>query len=229
MECIVRLVGTGIDGEFRSFDVMAIGRLDGLGDIANLGLTLTEAKQLLVRVQQQVVAAQADTQATFRPGLLVVWQDMSCEGLASAPDCHVVRRGETEASAVSVRRRGYLAWYGLEHLLARPALPMLTQALLQGVMALTAYSQVIRVLGVSRAVLFPAMVPVVSILVGIPIVDEIPNGPQIIGLLLVTIGLMCAIGTFRWVVIPKGSLHWRCSNLVLKLQSARARSAVASA
>jgi hypothetical protein len=46
---------------------MAIGRLDGLGDIANLGLTLTEAKQLLVQVQQQVVAAQADTHAMFRP------------------------------------------------------------------------------------------------------------------------------------------------------------------
>jgi hypothetical protein len=67
MEWIVRLVGTGIDGQSQSFDVMAIGRPDGLGDIANLGLTLTEAKQLLVQVQQQIVAAQADTHAMFRP------------------------------------------------------------------------------------------------------------------------------------------------------------------
>jgi hypothetical protein len=67
MEWIVRLVGTGIDGQSRSFDVIAIGRPDGLGDLANLGLTLTEAKQLLGQVQQQIVGAQADTHAMFRP------------------------------------------------------------------------------------------------------------------------------------------------------------------
>jgi hypothetical protein len=47
--------------------VMAITRPDGLGDIANLGMTLSEAKLLLVQVQQQVVADQATIHATFRP------------------------------------------------------------------------------------------------------------------------------------------------------------------
>ena len=51
---------------------------------------------------------------------------------------------------------GYLAWYGLEHLRARPPGPMAIQALVQGlgqgVLAMIAYSQAIRVLGVSRAV-----------------------------------------------------------------------------
>jgi hypothetical protein len=51
MEWTLRLVGRGIDGQSRSFDVMAISRLDGLGDIANLGLTLAEAKLLLAQVQ----------------------------------------------------------------------------------------------------------------------------------------------------------------------------------
>ena len=46
---------------------MAITRPDGLGDIANLGMTLSEAKLLLVQVQQQLVAEQANTHATFRP------------------------------------------------------------------------------------------------------------------------------------------------------------------
>jgi hypothetical protein len=78
MEWIVRLVGMGIDGQSRSFDVMGIGRPDGLGDIANLGLTLTEAKQLLGQVRQQIVAAQADTHAMFRPDC------RSCGGT-----CHV--------------------------------------------------------------------------------------------------------------------------------------------
>jgi hypothetical protein len=67
MEWMLRLVGTGIDGQSRSFDVMEISRPDGLGDLANLGLTLAEAKQLLEHVQQHVVAAQADNHAMFRP------------------------------------------------------------------------------------------------------------------------------------------------------------------
>jgi hypothetical protein len=46
---------------------MAIGRPDDLGEIANLGLTLAEAKLLLVQVRQEVVAAQAHHQAMFRP------------------------------------------------------------------------------------------------------------------------------------------------------------------
>jgi hypothetical protein len=46
---------------------MEISRPDGLGDFANLGLTLAEAKQLLAHVQQHVVAAQAGNHAMFRP------------------------------------------------------------------------------------------------------------------------------------------------------------------
>ena len=59
--------GTGIDGQSRSFDVMTISRPDGFGEIANLGLTLAEAKLLLAQVQQQVVGAQAHHHAMFRP------------------------------------------------------------------------------------------------------------------------------------------------------------------
>ena len=46
---------------------MAITRPDSLGDIADLGMTLSEAELLLVQVQQQVVADQATTHAAFRP------------------------------------------------------------------------------------------------------------------------------------------------------------------
>src|SRR4051812_17670477 len=67
MEWTLRLIGTGMDSQSRSFDVMAISRPDRLDDIANLGMTLSEAKQLLGQVQQQVVAAQANSHATFRP------------------------------------------------------------------------------------------------------------------------------------------------------------------
>jgi hypothetical protein len=68
MEWTLRLVGVGIDGQSRSFDVMAISRPDCLDDIVNLGMTLSEAKQLLGQVQQLLVAEQANTHAMFRPG-----------------------------------------------------------------------------------------------------------------------------------------------------------------
>ena len=67
MGWVLRLVETGTDSRARSIDVLEISRPNDLGDIANLGLTLPEAKQLLARVQQAVVAAQAQDHAGLRP------------------------------------------------------------------------------------------------------------------------------------------------------------------
>ena len=67
MEWTLRLVGMGIDGQSRSFEVMTISRPDGLGDIADLGLTPPKSKLLLAQLQQQLVAEQANTHAAFRP------------------------------------------------------------------------------------------------------------------------------------------------------------------
>jgi len=64
---ILRLVEAGADGEGQCTDVMKIVRPDDLGEIGNLGLTLTEAKLLLAAVQQEVVAAQARDHAVRRP------------------------------------------------------------------------------------------------------------------------------------------------------------------
>src|SRR6201987_4862923 len=102
MESTLRLVGMGIDGQSRSFDVMTISRPDGLGDIADLGLTRAEAKLLLAQVQQQLVAEQAKQPCDIAAGPPIVWRDLSREGLAAAPDCDVVRRGQDEASPAGV-------------------------------------------------------------------------------------------------------------------------------
>src|SRR5271166_1091083 len=67
MRWVLQLVETGTDSRSRSVDVMEISRPNDLGDIANLGLTLPEAKQVLARVQQAVVAAQARDHAVPRP------------------------------------------------------------------------------------------------------------------------------------------------------------------
>jgi drug/metabolite transporter (DMT)-like permease len=92
----------------------------------------------------------------------------------------------------------YLLWAGAAHLAALPvatlALQGLVQGGLQGVVTMIAYTRAVILLGVSRAVLFPAIVPAVSVLVGIPIVGEIPSALQIAGLALVTAGLLVTIG-----------------------------------
>jgi hypothetical protein len=67
MKWTLLLVGMGIEGQSRSFEVMTISRPDSLGDIADLGLTLAEAKRLLAQLQQQIVAEQANTHAAVRP------------------------------------------------------------------------------------------------------------------------------------------------------------------
>ena len=67
MRWVLGLVGTGADGQRLGVDIMDFSRPDCLEDIANLGLTLTEGKQLLARVQQEVVAAQFGNHAVLRP------------------------------------------------------------------------------------------------------------------------------------------------------------------
>ena len=67
MGWVLRLIENGADGQARGLDVMEISRPENLRDVADLGLTLDEAKQILARVQQAVVAAQRPA-ATRRCG-----------------------------------------------------------------------------------------------------------------------------------------------------------------
>ena len=68
MAWIVKLVSIGAEGEEHSTDVMRIARPDDLADLAALGLTLAEGKQILAGVQREIVAAQARLHAMRRPG-----------------------------------------------------------------------------------------------------------------------------------------------------------------
>ncbi len=78
MAWIVRLVKIGADGEEPFADVMTINRPDDLDDIANLGLTVADGKQVLADLQQEIVAAQARNHSVRRPVC------RSCRGV-----CHV--------------------------------------------------------------------------------------------------------------------------------------------
>lgn len=92
----------------------------------------------------------------------------------------------------------YCGYWGVAHLSGLPLRPMLVQAIAQGivqaVVTIAAYSQSILLLGVGRAVLFPASVPAITILIGALFIGEMPTASQVAGLSLVTIGLLIAVG-----------------------------------
>ena len=67
MGLVLQLVETGTDTRGRGIEVLELDQCRDLCDIANLGLMLPEAKQLLARVQQAVVAVQARDHAVLRP------------------------------------------------------------------------------------------------------------------------------------------------------------------
>ncbi|HEY1797931.1 MAG TPA: DMT family transporter [Stellaceae bacterium] len=102
---------------------------------------------------------------------------------------------------------GYLAVFGTAHIVELPRGALLAQGLLQGcmhgVLATLGFTHAIRVLGVSRAVFFAAVVPVVSVLIGIPLLHEIPSLQQWLGVGVATVGLLATIllpSLFRRVV-----------------------------
>jgi len=92
---------------------------------------------------------------------------------------------------------GYFALSNTAHILVLPRGALLAQGLVQGglrgVLAILGFTHAIRVLGVGRAVLFAAVVPVVSVLVGIPLLHEIPTLQQWLGVGIATTGLLAAI------------------------------------
>jgi hypothetical protein len=67
MKLVLRLVEMGSDGSNRSVDVLEIMSRNDPGDIAALGLTLSQGKQLLGLIQQEFVAAQCREHAARRP------------------------------------------------------------------------------------------------------------------------------------------------------------------
>src|SRR5690349_15155934 len=67
MGWVLRLVKNGADGSSGSVDALEIERPGDLGDLADLGLTHAQGKELLARVQQAVVAGQSRDHAARRP------------------------------------------------------------------------------------------------------------------------------------------------------------------
>ncbi len=77
------------------------------------------------------------------------------------------------------------------------AVQALVQGLLSGIVAVYAFSRAVAALGAARAALFPAMVPLVAVLLGLPVAGEWPTGGQWIGFAVVMAGLPLAMGLIR--------------------------------
>jgi hypothetical protein len=75
-----------------------------LGDLASLGLTLTNGKQLLTQVQQAVVAAQCRNPCHPAADLPIVRDTVPGQGLPATPDRHPVRSGHTATAAFPLRQ-----------------------------------------------------------------------------------------------------------------------------
>ncbi len=91
----------------------------------------------------------------------------------------------------------YLVLHGLHNLLALPwtmlVAQILVQGLLTGIISLVVFGRAIQILGAGRATLFPALVPAAAVLIGIPVVGELPTWLQLGGLLVVTCGLIFSL------------------------------------
>jgi drug/metabolite transporter (DMT)-like permease len=96
----------------------------------------------------------------------------------------------------------FAPWFVLTQSFARLAtLPMhdlmaqiIVQGVLSGVVAVLAFTRAVELLGPARAAVFPAIVPAVAILMGIPIAHESPTMLQGTGVGVVLLGLLVVLG-----------------------------------
>ncbi|WP_420391233.1 DMT family transporter [Acuticoccus sp.] len=95
----------------------------------------------------------------------------------------------------------YLAFDSLERIAALPGPTLVAQLVVQGVLsgivAILAYTRAAQLIGASRAAVFPALVPVIAILIGVPVANEVPEPMQAVGIAIVVLGLLTAIGALR--------------------------------
>ena len=87
----------------------------------------------------------------------------------------------------------YLIGRGPGNILSLPADVLASQVLvhgfLVGVVAVVAYTKAVGILGTARAACFPALVPAIALVIGIPVTGEIPTSSQWLGLVVITVGL----------------------------------------
>jgi drug/metabolite transporter (DMT)-like permease len=104
---------------------------------------------------------------------------------------------------------GYAALAGRD-LITAPWREIVIQAVFQGVLsavvALLLYTRAVAILGAARGAVFAALVPTFSLLIAIPLLHELPTHLQLAGVVLVTIGMVFALGLSdptKWRALPR--------------------------
>lgn len=91
----------------------------------------------------------------------------------------------------------YVGFFGVERLLATPMPVLLTEALVQGVIAgvgtLYTYSKMVSLLGPARAAVFPALAPGIAACMAWPVLNHVPTGTEGFGLLVSIAGLIWTV------------------------------------
>lgn len=77
--------------------------------------------------------------------------------------------------------------------LAQNLLQVAVQGVLAGLLALYLFARAVTALGAGRASMFPALVPAMTILIGLLALGEVPTIPQLVGLVVVGIGFWFAL------------------------------------
>jgi len=92
---------------------------------------------------------------------------------------------------------GYV-WLAGAQLAAAPWREIVIQGVFQGVLsavvALLLYTRAVAILGAARGAVFAALVPTFSLLLAIPLLHELPTQLQLTGVVLVTTGMVFALG-----------------------------------
>ena len=103
------------------------------------------------------------------------------------------------AAVVWVLALVYLPFYfafAPKRLLTAPAGEVVFQAAYQGIgvgiLALFLYTYATRALGPTSASLFMPLIPVVAVLLGIPVLGEVPSAVQLVGIFVVSVGMVLA-------------------------------------
>jgi drug/metabolite transporter (DMT)-like permease len=103
----------------------------------------------------------------------------------------------------------YLLLAGVSNLTQAPVGVLLIEVLVQGVIAgggtLYTYSKMVSLLGPARAAVFPALAPGIAALLAWPVLGHVPGSAELAGLLLVVVGLIISVTTFR--LIPNASFN----------------------
>lgn len=94
----------------------------------------------------------------------------------------------------------YLIWGGSD-ILAVPLSEILLQGFFQGIvlaiLALFFYTRAVACLGAARGAVFAALVPGLAVLSAFPVLGEIPSGLELVGVFVVSGGMLYALGLMR--------------------------------